>query len=121
MKDAAQDVAEDVLRMWRRILPSRPGRRAPSLPRHHHRRRRRLCAARAEMGGAIGQLSGIWPVAFGSGCEQTLPEVPRKAPLYLCKGFGSGSRMRSDVKNVVAATADKRAAAQQMNIADGEE
>ena len=49
------------------------GRRAPSPPRP---RRRRLCAARAEMGAQLGSS-----VAFGSGCGQALPWVPRKAPL----------------------------------------
>jgi len=52
-----------------------PGRHAPSSPRHH-RRRRRFCAARAEIWAQLGSS-----VAFGSGCGQTLPVVPRKAPL----------------------------------------
>jgi len=37
-----------------------------------------LCAVRAEMGEQLGSS-----VAFGSGCGQTLPGVPRKAPLCL--------------------------------------
>ena len=65
-------------RTWRRTWPSGPGRRAPSSPRHHRRRRRRLCAARAEMGSQLGSS-----VAFGSGCRQALPGVPRKALLCL--------------------------------------
>ena len=64
-------------RAWRRTWPSGPERRAPSSPRHH-RRRRRLCAAGAEMGAQMG-----CSVAFGSGCGQALPGVPRKAPLSL--------------------------------------
>ena len=79
MKDAAQGVAEDLLvtchKTWSRTWPSGPGRRAPSSPCHHHRRRR-LCAASAEMGAQLGSS-----VAFGSGREQTLPEVPRSARL----------------------------------------
>jgi len=66
-------------RMWHRTWPSGPGRRVSSLPRHHRRRRRRrrrLCATRAEMGAQLGSS-----VAFGSGCGQTLPGVPRRAPL----------------------------------------
>ena len=77
MKDAAQDFAERTFhRTWCRDWPLGLGRRAPSPPRHHHRRRRRLCAARAEMRAQLGSS-----VAFGSGCGQALPGVPRKAPL----------------------------------------
>jgi len=47
--------------------------RAPSSPRHH---RRRLCAAHAEIGAQLGSS-----VAFGSGCGEALPGVPRKVPL----------------------------------------
>ena len=65
VKDAALDVAEDLLvtchRTSRRTWPSGPGRRVPS-SRRHHRRRRRLCAARAEMAVQLGSS-----VAFGSG------------------------------------------------------
>ena len=62
-----QDVAQDL---------TFGARAASALPRR--RRRRRLCAARAEMGAQLGSS-----VAFGSGCGQTLPGVPRKAPLSL--------------------------------------
>ena len=72
VKDAAQGVAEDVPQDVAQNLGER---RAPSSPRHH-RRRRLLCAARAEMRAQLGSS-----VAFGSGCGQTLPGVPRKAPL----------------------------------------
>jgi len=73
-KDLAEDVPQDVAQdLW----PSGPGRCASSSPRHR-RRQRRLCAARAEMGAQLGSS-----VAFGSGCGQALPGVPRKAPLCL--------------------------------------
>ena len=68
-------------RTWRRTWASGPGRRAPSSPRHH--RRRRLCASRAEMGAQLGRS-----VAFGSGCGQALPGVPRKALLCFLKCNG---------------------------------
>jgi len=48
--------------------------RLPRLATRHHRRGRRLCASRAEMGAQLGSS-----VAFGSGCGQALPGVPRKA------------------------------------------
>ena len=56
-----------------------------------------LCAIRAEMGAQLGSS-----VAFGSGCGQTLPGVPRKAPLCLycqgreeqCKGVRGAHRNR---------------------------
>ena len=75
-------------RTRRRTWPSGPGRRAPFSPRHH-RRRRRLCAARAEMGAQLGNLVAFAvlgaqlcsSVAFGSGCGQALPGLPRKVPL----------------------------------------
>jgi len=69
--------ARECHRTWRKTWPSGPGRREPSSPRHH-RRRRRLCAARAEMGAQLGSS-----VAFGSGCGQALPGMPRKVPLCL--------------------------------------
>ena len=75
VKDAAQGVAEDVPQDVAQDLAFGAGRRAPSPPRH--RRRRRLCAARAEMRAQLGSS-----VAFGSGCGQALPGVPRKAPLF---------------------------------------
>ena len=75
MKDAAQDVAEDEHRTWRRTWPLGPGWRAPSPPRCRCRRRR-LCAARAEMRAQLGSS-----VAFFSGCGQALPGVPRKAQI----------------------------------------
>ena len=62
-------------RALRRTWPSGPGRHVPSSRRHQHRRSR-LCAARAEMAAHLGSS-----VAFGSGCGQALPGVPRKAPL----------------------------------------
>jgi len=77
-------------RTWRRNWPSGPGRQArlPRLATRHHRRRRRLCAAHAEIGAQLGSSA-----AFGSGCGQALPGVPRKAPLCilraLLKGVGS--------------------------------
>ena len=61
-------------RTWRKALFSGPGRRTPSSPSHHRRRRRRHCAARAETGAQLGSS-----VAFGSGCGQVLPGVPRKS------------------------------------------
>ena len=61
-----QDVAQDVLQKG-----------APSSLRHHCHRRR-LCAARAEMGAHLGSSA-----AFGSGCGQAAPGVPRTAPLCL--------------------------------------
>ena len=76
MKDAAQDVAEDVPQDVAQDLGFGARRRAPSPPRHR-RRRRRLCAAHAEMGAQLDSS-----VAFGSGCGQALPGVPRKAPLW---------------------------------------
>ena len=75
VKDAAQGVVEDVpkdvaqdlafgARAARALLATQP----PPPPC--------LCAVRAEMGAQLGSS-----VAFGSGCGQTLPGVPRKAPL----------------------------------------
>ena len=71
---------------WCRTRPSGPGRRVPSSRRH---RRRRLCAARTEMAAQLGSsvaFAVLWAQlgsseAFGSGCGQALPGVPRKAPL----------------------------------------
>jgi len=75
-------------RTWCRTWPSGPGRRVPS-SRRHHRRRRRLCAARAEMAAQLGSS-----VAFGAGCGQALPGMPRKR-LYVysspvCRLGGDG-------------------------------
>ena len=75
VKDAAQgaveyvpqDVAQDLgfrARAARALLATPP----PPPPC--------LCAVRAEMRAQLGSS-----VAFGSGCGQTLPGVPRKAPL----------------------------------------
>ena len=50
--------------------------RLPRLATRHHRCRRRLCAAHAKIGAQLA-------AAFGSGCGQALPGVPRKAPLCL--------------------------------------
>ena len=77
MNDAAQGVVEDVprdvaqdlafgARAARALLATPP----PPPPC--------LCAVRAEMGAQLGSS-----VTFGSGCGQTLPGVPRKAPLCL--------------------------------------
>ena len=74
MNDAAQGVVEDVPQDVAQDLGSGPGRRAPSSPRHNRRLPPCLCAVRAEMGAQLGSS-----VAFGSGCRQTLPGVPRKA------------------------------------------
>ena len=76
MNDAAQGVEEDVprdvaqdlafgARVARALLATQP----PPPPC--------LCAVRAEMGAQLGSS-----VAFGSGCGQALPGVPRKAPLF---------------------------------------
>ena len=67
--DVPQDVAQDLgfrARAARALLATPP----PPPPC--------LCAVRAEMGAQLGSS-----VAFGSGCGQTLPGVPRKAPLCL--------------------------------------
>ena len=64
-ENAPQDVAQDLAfgaRAARTLLAT-----PPPPPR-------RLCAARAEMGAQLGSS-----VAFGSGCGQALPGVPRKA------------------------------------------
>ena len=81
VKDAAQDVAEGVAedvpqgvaqdlafgaRAARALLATPQPPPPPSL----------LCSRLAEMGAQLGS-----PVAFGSGCGQMLPGVPRKAPL----------------------------------------
>jgi len=71
MEDVPQDVAQDLgfrARVARALLATPP----PPQPC--------LCAVRAEMGAQLGSS-----VAFGSGCGQTLPGVPRKAPLCLYK------------------------------------
>ena len=70
VEDVPQDVAQDLVgfgaRAARALLATPP----PPPPC--------LCAVRAEMGAQLGSS-----VAFGSGCGQTLPGVPRKAPLCL--------------------------------------
>ena len=69
------------LRAWCRNWPSGPGAaRLPRLATRHYRCRSRLCAAHAEIGAQLGSSA-----AFGSGCGQALPGVPRKAPLCLSK------------------------------------
>ena len=65
--DVPQDVAQDLglgTRAARALIATPP----PPPPC--------LCTVRAEMGAQLGSS-----VAFGSGCGQTLPGVPRKAPL----------------------------------------
>ena len=80
VKDAAQgvteDVPQDVAQDWasgaraaRALLATPP----PPPP---------LCAARAGIGTQLGSS-----VAFGSGCGQALPGVPRKALLCLLSAF----------------------------------
>jgi len=67
VEDVPQDVAQDLgfrAQAARALLAMPP----PPPPC--------LCAVRAEMGVRLGSS-----VAFGSGCEKTLPGVPRKAPL----------------------------------------
>ena len=69
VEDVPQDVAQDLgfgARAARALLAT------PPPPPHC------LCAARAEMWAQLGSS-----VAFGSGCGQALPGVPRKAPLCL--------------------------------------
>ena len=69
VEDVTQDVAQDLgfgARAARALLATPP----PPPPC--------LCAVRAEIGAQLGSS-----VAFGSGCGQTLPGVPRKAPLCL--------------------------------------
>jgi len=64
--DVTQDVAQDLgfgARAARALLATPP---PPPC----------LCAVRAKAGAQLGSS-----VAFGSGCGQTLPGVPRKAPL----------------------------------------
>ena len=75
VNDAAQGVVEDVLQDVAQDLgfgarAARALLATPPLPPPC------LCASRAEMGAQLGSS-----VAFGSGCGQTLPGVPRKAPL----------------------------------------
>ena len=67
--DAPQDVAQDLGFRARaaRVLLAKPPPPPPC-----------LCAVRAALGAQLGSS-----VAFGSGCGQALPGVPRKAPLYL--------------------------------------
>jgi len=65
VEDVAQDVAQDLgfgVRAARALLATPP----PPPPC--------LCAVRAEMGAQLGSS-----VAFGPGCGQALPGVPRKA------------------------------------------
>ena len=67
VEDVTQDVAQDLgfgARAARALLATPP----PPPPC--------LCAVRAKAGAQLGSS-----VAFGSGCGQTLPGVPRKAPL----------------------------------------
>ena len=69
VEDVPQDVAQDLgfgARAARALIAT-----PPPLPPC-------LCTSRAEMGAQLGSS-----VAFGSGCGQTLPGVPRKAPLCL--------------------------------------
>ena len=75
VKDAAQGVAEDVPQeeTYDLAFGARAARALLATPLPPPRR---LCAALAEMGAQLGSL-----VAFGSGCGQALPGVPRKAPL----------------------------------------
>ena len=83
VRDVAQGVAEGVSEDVAQDLAF-GARAARALPPRHNRRRRRLCAARAEMGAQLGSS-----VAFGSGCGQALPGVPRKAPLcWFLLGLG---------------------------------
>jgi len=69
VEDVPQDVTQDLGSRARaaRALLARPPPPPPC-----------LCADRAEMGAQLGSS-----VAFGSGCGQALPGVPRKAPLCL--------------------------------------
>ena len=67
VEDIPQDVAQDLAfgtRAARAFLATSP----PPPPC--------FCAVEAEMGAQLGSS-----VAFGSGCGQTLPGMPRKAPL----------------------------------------
>ena len=77
VKDAAQDVAEDVPQGVAQDLGFR-ARAARALLATPLPPPPCLCAVRAEMGAQLGSS-----VAFGSGCGQTLPGVPRKALLCL--------------------------------------
>ena len=70
MKDAAQDVAEGAAE---EDVPQ-------DLAQDLAFRGPRLCAACAEMGAQLGSS-----VAFGSGCGQAFPGVPRKAALCSLK------------------------------------
>jgi len=78
VNDAAQGAVEDVPQDMAQDLGFGPGRRAPSPPRH--RRRRPVVVQFALRWGRNWAASSV---AFGSGCGQTLPGVPRKAPLCL--------------------------------------
>jgi len=76
VEDVQQDVAQDLgsgARAARALLATLP----PPPPC--------LCAVRAEMGAQLGSS-----VAFGYGCGQTLPGVPRKAPLSLLTALRAG-------------------------------
>ena len=85
-KDAAQlrrALRRACHRTWRRTWASGPGRRAPSaLLATPPQPPPCLFAVRAEMGAQLGSS-----VAFGSGCGQTLPGVPRKALLCFHMSF----------------------------------
>ena len=74
VKDAAQDVAEDVPQDAAQDLAF--GARAACAHLATPPPPPCLCAVRAEMGAQLGSS-----VAFGPGCGQALPGVPRKAPL----------------------------------------
>ena len=83
VEDVPQDVAQDLgfrARAARALLATPP----PPPPC--------LCAVRAEMGAQLGSS-----VAFGSGCGQTLPGVPRKAPLCLSLIVKRRSRFNHEI------------------------
>jgi len=75
VNDAAQGVAEDVPQGVAKDLAA-GARAARALLAPPPRPPPCLCAARAEMGAQLGSS-----VAFGLGCGQALPGLPRKAPL----------------------------------------
>ena len=84
VKDAAQGVAEGVAEDVPQDVAQGSAfggtGGAPSSPRHHRRRRRRLCAAHAEIGAQLGSSA-----AFGLGCRQALPGMPRKSvSMFIC-------------------------------------
>ena len=77
VKDTAQGVVEDVPQYVAQDLAfeARAARAIPATPPPPPPPC--LCAVRAEMGAQL-----VSSVAFGSGCGQALPGVPRKAPIY---------------------------------------